>query len=151
MKESWQPVPEHDTYEVSDLGRVRGPRGLLKPVGSGDGYVQVFLPNKRWMIHRLVAAVFIGPANGLEVNHEDSDRRNNRLSNLSYMTTAENQRHACRKGVCKPPGSGKLTLGKAQQIKNRALQGERGVDLAKEFGVSRQTISSICKGRIWVP
>jgi hypothetical protein len=110
--ERWRPVAGHPTYEVSDLGRVRRATGghgcragrLLKPkVGTG-GYLQHCLSGgkrgaQRWIeTHVLVARAFLGePPEGQEVDHEDRDRTNARLSNLRYLTHAANMaRKVCR-------------------------------------------------------
>ena len=42
---------------------------------------------------------------------------------------------------------GSLTREQASEIRNRRLAGERGVDLAKEFGVSQSIVCAISKGR----
>lgn len=43
----------------------------------------------------------------------------------------------------------KLNEQKVREIKVRALNGERQVDLAREFGVKKSVICSILKGRSW--
>lgn len=67
------------------------------------GYFQIDLwkENKRskFYIHRLVAQAFIpNPSNLREVNHIDSDRSNNHVSNLEWVTSSDNCFHAIRAG-----------------------------------------------------
>lgn len=45
----------------------------------------------------------------------------------------------------------KLTYEQAQEIRRRRESGERGVDLAREFGVSKSNISFITTGATWKP
>lgn len=105
--EIWKPVAGYEgAYEVSDLGRVRGVdrllsdgrkwKGkLLKSSDNGFGYLQVLLASggvqRAKYVHRLVADAFLGACpEGMQVDHADNDRKNNRLNNLRYMTAWEN-------------------------------------------------------------
>lgn len=112
MSERWRPVPGHDGYEVSDLGRVRSinrlvQRGLhfvrrkgcdLKPATSRSGHRCVVLaPAGTKQIHAIVMLAFVGPyPEGAEILHLDGDASNNALVNLKYGTRAENVRQAYR-------------------------------------------------------
>lgn len=86
-RETWAPIKGFSGYEVSDQGRVRSPAGRIigKP-SHVRGYVRVVLPgNQQRLVHQLVAAAFIGPANGRRVRRIDtSDPTDNRASNLRY-------------------------------------------------------------------
>lgn len=101
----WKSVDGFPGYEVSADGQVRSPSGrVLMPQRNGRyGYLKVALgrSNQRY-IHRLVAAAFIGPVEGMDVDHIDGDTANNVVTNLRILTHAENmsvQRE--RKPVCK--------------------------------------------------
>lgn len=108
MIETWKPVPDFNDYEVSDLGRVRSfKRGsvpyILKPIHGHRTYLQVHLRNskKSWRptIHTLVLKVFVGPRpDGFVGSHVDSDRHNNRLSNLTWETQSKNLYRSARMG-----------------------------------------------------
>ena len=107
--EEWRPVVEFPAYHVSNLGRVRNNAGLVLRTYTGKkGYLSVTLygPSVRRnrYVHRLVMVSFVGdvPA-GLEINHEDGSKANNRLSNLSFVTPSENCRHAIRIGLVPAP------------------------------------------------
>lgn len=53
-------------------------------------------------VHVLVAETFLnGDFEGYEVNHEDGDKTNNHLENLSWVTHSENIRHAYDNGLIK--------------------------------------------------
>lgn len=93
-------VGYEDLYQVSDRGRIKSlhcrSSKVLRPLSQGKGYLQVCLckngEKKRYTIHRLVLGAFSG-VKGLETNHKDYDRSNNRLDNLEYVTRSENNLH----------------------------------------------------------
>ena len=87
-------------YEVSSLGRVRHARRKqpLQLFEQGKGYLvfQAVIKgkNKNFKVHRQVALCFCeGWREGLQVNHKDGDRHNNRATNLEWVTASENIRH----------------------------------------------------------
>lgn len=97
--EEWRSVKDFDNYEVSNLGQVRNKKTgrILKPACCG-GYLSVGLSRKgktsSHRVHQLVALSFIdNPENKPQVNHIDKDGTNNKLSNLEWSTSAENNAH----------------------------------------------------------
>lgn len=121
-QEEWRPICIDGSkwiwrYEVSNQGRVRAhplvsargskPGRILKTNVDSKGYPQVdlWLDSHRHTrkIHRLVALAFIGPKpDGCTINHKDSNKTNNRVENLEYISNKENIRHGWRnrRGVC---------------------------------------------------
>ena len=88
-------------YEVSNQGRVRNARTdrVLRPRKRRDGYLDVMLiykgQAKRCLIHKLVATAFVeGWRKGLEVNHKNGVKTDNRVENLEWVTASENHQHA---------------------------------------------------------
>ena len=64
------------------------------------GYMQVRLNGKTYTVHRLVATAFIPKSSPKpQVNHIDSNRANNDVSNLEWVTHQENMDHAKAKGA----------------------------------------------------
>ncbi len=104
-QEEWRQVVGFPQYEVSSLGRVRRGERIRKLHTSKaftSGYPSVTLCTsgklRTFKVHRLVAAAFIGPALGLEVNHKNFDKADNRPANLEYVTRLENATHAALNG-----------------------------------------------------
>lgn len=161
--ERWLDIPGYEgRYQVSDLGRVRSVdhrvrvshgatrlmRGrVLKPAGSKrDPHLYVVLGHGAHgsPVHHLVALAFLGPCpEGCEVRHLDGDPLNNRAENLAYGSRAQNILDVFRIGRAWR----KLTAAQALEIRERLARGERGVDLAREFGVTPSSISAIKTGR----
>ncbi|CAE7357887.1 unnamed protein product [Symbiodinium natans] len=74
-----------------------------------DGYRVVKKGGKALRVHRLVAATFLGQPESpdLVVNHRDSDRTNNHVRNLEYVTKSQNLLHAYSQGRRNAVGSSK--------------------------------------------
>lgn len=118
MSEVWKAIKGYEGfYEVSDIGRVkRLPIDVMQynpqlnknipikyPVkylkfDDCKGYSRVTLSKdnkqERFQVHRLVAEAFIANSEDKPcVNHSDNDRKNNRVSNLQWVTHMENEHH----------------------------------------------------------
>lgn len=89
-------------YQVSNLGSVRGVKGLLRAQLQNSGYlvVHLYLRGTRQvrLVHRLVAFAFCEGA-GSQVNHRNGDKANNTVVNLEWCTRRENMRHAVVLGL----------------------------------------------------
>lgn len=179
--ETWKLIPIYQGhYSVSTLGRVRreikacGTQAgrILKHSFDGDGYAQVhpsvFGIARMVKVHILVAHTFLGsPPDGYEVNHIDGQKWNARLSNLEYLTTLQNHRHAARLGL-KASGdrngarlyperqvrgeaqaNSKLTTEQVRRIQWLLSQGVTGKEIAALIPISESTVSCIKRGRMW--
>lgn len=97
MEEKFVKVKGYEGYEVSNTGKIKSLKTnrLLTPQKNNCGYLYILLTdhNKKVrinLIHRLVFDSFIGIDDGLEINHLDEDKENNRLDNLELITHEEN-------------------------------------------------------------
>lgn len=166
-REEWRDVIGYEGwYQVSDHGRIKrikssnGTRAgkILCPKRDGDGYLFVALSRngtaRQVKVHRIVMRSFIGEPFGLQVNHKNGIREDNRLSNLEYVTAKENVQHSIN-----VLGSNRLGEGNP----NSALSDEQVIEImrlinsemytqeeiGKRFGVSQITISRISTGKSW--
>ena len=83
-------------YEVSNLGRVRHARRkmVLKMQNNRYGYLGIRTRQGQLYPHKQVALAFCpGWREGLQVNHKDGNKQNNRATNLEWVTPSENTLH----------------------------------------------------------
>ena len=100
MDEVWKEIPDFDDYMISNLGKVksfkRNSDKILKPGTDNHGYYYVVLTNNNGKkvhkkIHRMLAEAFIeNPDNLPNVDHLDTQRLNNDLSNLRWASHSQN-------------------------------------------------------------
>ncbi len=174
--ELWRPIAGAVGYEVSNLGRVRswrrkGSRAdsalaaepkLMKTSPNAWGYPVVNIARngekqKPVAVHILVLTAFCGPPKeGMESLHEDGNRLNATLTNLSWGTRTENKADSIRHGTAIRPSIrgekhmiARLTEAQVLAIKDGFATGVTDDDLAKTFGVAHQTINSIRNGLSW--
>lgn len=170
IKERWRPIPGHDGwYSISDFGRVRRERGgtntwpgrILVSTRDGAGYRKVVLSHQgdktKCRIHQIVLLAFLSPCPaGMQTNHKDGDKTNNRLNNLEYLTPKQNTRHAREvlgidhRRFGETHGRSKLTNDQVQQIRSMCKSGEyRQRRIAQLFGVSEACVSMLVRRLSW--
>ena len=169
----WKPIPNFPVYEASTEGQVRSlervieqsngsrrrfPSKVLKPALNARGYEIVTLADEHRRhhtrpIHRLVLETFVGPrGEGQECCHQDGNRRNNHLTNLSWGTPSDNMADKIRHGTAVRGERVGNSVLKEHQILKIYAQTHAGAsldDLATEYGVSRPTIEAIKYGTNW--
>ena len=106
--EIWKDVTWYEwLYQISDLGRVKSLRNnkwnyrvkILKIYNNMHWYSFIILcdeqkQKKTICIHRLVAQAFIeNPDKKRTVNHKNGVRTDNKVQNLEWMTSKENNKH----------------------------------------------------------
>lgn len=106
MIEEWRDIPNYEgLYQISNLGNVKSFRKstkyncqseyILKPCIASHGYKEVTLYNNtvrhKFLVHRLVASVFLPNPNNLpQINHKDENKLNNNVENLEWCTAEYN-------------------------------------------------------------
>lgn len=157
--EVWRAVVGYEgLYEVSNHGKVRNAsRRELSTPADGRGYAKVNLSkNKRKLqksVHSLVAEAFLGPRPpGYDINHKNGIKTDNRVENLEYVTRQQNLRHAIAMGIT-PTGSrrrdAKLSSDDVREVRDRLSRGETHKSIAARFGVCREVVGLIYRGKTY--
>lgn len=153
MIEVWK---SFQNWEISNLGNVRHTKTkrILKLRSRRDGYVDVKLSYKRFLVHRLVAICFLdNPEQKQQINHKDGIRANNKLSNLEWVNQSENVLHAFSLGLISRKGEknsrAKLNEGLVKEIRKLIEAGIALSKIAKMFGMHHTSIRGIKNRSTW--
>ena len=175
-EEVWKDIPEYENYyQVSSAGRVRSKdrvvtyrggfersiKGKVLSQSNANGYLRVILSvegkQNQWLVHRLVALTFHGRPSfkDAQVNHINSQKRDNRADNLEWVTASENIIHSYEVGTSSGVRGEKhyrSTLTSDDVLSIRRLY-ETGKYTQKEiglmFGQSRVNIGKIVNRINW--
>ena len=87
-----------DNYEILNQYpftiRKKSNKRVIKESVNSQGYIQVWLNGKHYLLHRLIALQFLtnpDPINNDVIDHINRNRADNHLSNLRWTTQSENQ------------------------------------------------------------
>jgi hypothetical protein len=163
MEEIWKPVAGYEgLYDVSNMGNVRSyvsigrygriekiPQRILTPVVRNK-YYKVSLSKMGTksvrLIHLLVLGAFISNRpDGMEANHKDNNRLNNRLDNLYWDTHKNNMinsKHMFR-------GHGKLTKDLVLEARRLRVSGCTYKKIGERCSMSPQGIYCAVNGLSW--
>ena len=173
-QEIWKDIKGFEgLYQVSNTGKVRSlDREITKPNkygevqnfklkgkelrfnDNGKGYLSVQLGRgNRKYVHRLVAEAFVdNPNNSPSINHIDNNTKNNKASNVEWVTQQENIQHKVKQGRQhkgeKIPST-KLNENDVREIKKLLKEGVPQSKIAEMYGVTQTPISKIKRGVTW--
>ena len=144
---AWRPVVGFEgLYEVSSKGDIRNLKTnvVLAKNKMGAGYIKADLwklgTRTQTSAHRVVAEAFLGSADGLEVNHINGDKADNRVSNLEIVTKNENESHSryVLGNLVKPVIARNLTSGSEFELES--------VNAARDAGFLPSSVYKCCYG-----
>lgn len=155
--EEWRKTHIDPDFEVSSLGNLRKSNGKYKSQWRTNwGYMQAEFKNKKkHAVHRLIGFAFLNDTyfEGAVINHKDSDKTNNKVENLEWVTQSQNIKHSFQIGTHSIVGekhpSAILTEKKVIEIRHKRKIGFKVKHIATEYGVSLSTIYDICRNKNW--
>ncbi len=113
MEESlkkWKDIPGFiGKYQANKMGEIRSlsyeGRNIIEKLKQSkrkDGYLQVQLYDKKYLVHRIIAITFLkNKFNFPYVNHIDGNKQNNCVNNLEWCTASQNTIHAYKNNLKK--------------------------------------------------
>lgn len=120
----------------------------MKPKESSCSYLQYCLQRKYFLAHRVVALTWIpNPGGKPEVNHKDGDKSNNHPSNLEWVSSSENKKHAYECGLMS--STRKRDGKKVKMIKDNGeiLIFNSAKECAKKLGISYTNLTLVLTGK----
>lgn len=185
MREEWRDVVGLEgMYQVSNYGNVRSVdrfvnnksntktkiKGVvMKLQENHKGYMAIVLHKNNVpiskLVHRLVAEAFLENTNNLpQVNHIDTDKKNNRVDNLEWVSNYDNMQHAVKNGCYKHAFTEKTKLAVQKNLNyarkarirsvrqydnegNLVNEFESIADAERKTGVNNSKITMCCKHR----
>lgn len=171
-KEDWKDIFGYEgLYKVSNRGIVVGyakkwlsgrwvnrsrPEREMTQSIDHKGYFIIGLrkngKQKMFKVHRLVAMAFIeNPENKPQVNHKDTNKKNNHVDNLEWATSAENMQHAHDNGFMNLPRGENHKRSKVTEYDVLAIRSsnEQTGALSKKYNLSKSQIKSIRSKTYW--
>lgn len=157
MQEVWRNVVTeegiYENYKVSNLGRVKSlnyhrekREKILSPDEDRYGYLRVVLckngKTKRYIVHRLVAMAFIPNIMNYNcIDHRDTNKKNNNVLNLTWVTHKQNNNNELTKKKRSETKKGKHHT---EETKNKLREIRKGKKLSDE---TKNKISESLKGK----
>jgi len=136
---------EYKGYKVYNTGVVISPNG--KQIGSQtpNGYIRITISGEKTSIHQLIMKLFVGESNGLDIDHKNGIKNDNRLENLEYVTRKENIKRAWSNGLVKARYGNEMHTTKISDEIIEAVKKDTDSQrlIAEKYNISRGSVNRI--------
>jgi hypothetical protein len=142
-----------ETFVVYPDGSiVRSDGSVAVQTNNGLGYLRVTSRGKKIVAHRLVWMARNGKIpDGLQIDHINGVKHDNRIENLRAVTPSENTIFYHRMAGClvgkRKLSRGRLSADEVREIRGLINNGVPRISIAKRFRVTRSCIRHICTGK----
>lgn len=145
--------PKFETIMVTECGQVwsKNSGRFLKQTKTTQGYLTVTVSEigKLYRVHRLICETFHldSPYYGLDVNHKNGIKEDNRKVNVEWCTRSYNIKHAIDNGL--NPSRGEThpqalrTEKEVREIFELMQEGWRNKDIADKFNIPKDSVSDL--------
>ena len=152
---------DYKKYEVYPDGRIWSyvRNKWLKSSPDSKGYLQIYLSDndnniKNYKVHRIVYEAVTGQPipDGLDVNHINEDKSDNRFENLNLMTRQENINHGTRNERARKALTNHPL--KSKQVEQYDKEGNliqvwpSTIEVQRQLGYLQCHISQCCNGKL---
>lgn len=164
QEEIWKDIEGYEgIYQISNTGKVKSlpkewwtgrhyiktPTKILKPSLDRKGYLKITLCKNThhvtYRLHRLLATAFIPKVENKNfINHVDGNKINNNLSNLEWVTSKENNKHAQDTGL----NPARYSQKQKEACKQTGLKNRKNIqmpELGDLYFVKKWSITKIAK------
>jgi hypothetical protein len=156
----WLEIAGYPNSLISSAGEIHSKytNKLRKQQNNFKGYPTVRLTyggnSRTLMVHRVVAQTFLdNPLNLPQVNHRDSDRTNNTIDNLEWISISDNLKHSYREGNRCVKGdanaNSKLSSVDVLAIRSSYQLGETVKSIKDKYPVTLGAIYHIIRRKTW--
>ena len=154
----WKAIEDFPDYSVSSDGEIKNNKTnhIKKPIVNNRlGYCQTTLSygdagkrkKKTVRYHKYVAKYFCeNPSNLKEVNHINGLKTDNHPSNLEYVTSSDNKKHAYAKGLRGLEGQ----IAMARATKKKCVVIDKKTEVAYSFDSYTQAAKYFKKSAKWI-
>jgi hypothetical protein len=162
MDEIWKTLDKYPGYEVSSLGRVKGPKGIRRLQIDPKGYLYVGIGKERPRVHRLVCIAFHGEPptkDSMALHGPDFNKANCQAANLRWGTSRDNAADLTKAGNrfyipgrdqrAHRNGHSKLDWDKVRKIRALRIKGYTQQGIADMFGITQVQVGNIVRNESW--
>lgn len=151
LRTKWKPNVPGNKYYVSRNGRVYRNLGdgywlriSVYSDGKSDGYLKCKINMKSWLLHRLIATVYLPNPDGLPiVMHLNNNKQDCRAKNLKWGTNLENTLQAWFDG-CLPTPNKIIYFNDVHHLHNQGLS---NLEIANILPIHVSSVKRILNGK----
>jgi hypothetical protein len=145
----WKDIPNFENYQAHPDGEIRNKttKRIFTTECKKHRYISLNINGTSIAKHRLIALTFHNnPTNLEQVNHKDGNKRNNKASNLEWISPSDNIKDSIKRGKIKPIKNARQTCIKIEFKNGNINQFNSIAEASKTLSINRHCILYALKG-----